>query len=112
MLSVVFMGTTPAMGSIRSSLLQQKGKQAHCKTICKQLHNIHHVLNLAEAFLTCLTGMYDGLKHICASRSADQKVGLAPRIACGVASSFTGQMLAFPFEAISRRMQAGPDGQT
>lgn len=49
--------------------------------------------------------MYDGLKQLYAKEMKTQKVGLVPRVACGVASSFTGQMLAFPFEAISRRMQ-------
>lgn len=50
-------------------------------------------------------GMYDGLKRLYKKHTKQDDVGLAPSIACGVASSFTGQMLAFPLENIARRLQ-------
>ena len=49
--------------------------------------------------------MFDGLKRLYATKTQQKEAGLVPSIACGVISSFTGQMLAFPFEAISRRLQ-------
>ena len=33
------------------------------------------------------------------------EAGVAPSVACGVAAAFTGQLVAFPLEAVARRMQ-------
>ena len=51
-------------------------------------------------------GMFDGLKRSYAKLSGEEEAGVLPSIAFGVASAFTGQMVAFPLESIARRLQA------
>jgi len=53
--------------------------------------------------------MFDELKRGYAKQTGQAEAGLLPSIACGVISSFTGQMVAFPMESVARRLQAsGP----
>jgi hypothetical protein len=55
-----------------------------------------------------MTGMFDWLKTSYAQRTGQEEAGMLPSIACGVLSSFTGQMVAFPLESIARRLQVNP----
>ena len=48
------------------------------------------------------------LKKAAARVAGTAEPGVAPSVACGVAAAFTGQLVAFPLEAIARRMQARP----
>ena len=50
-------------------------------------------------------GMFDGLKKSYAKLSGEEEAGVLPSIAFGIASAFTGQMVAFPLESIARRLQ-------
>ncbi len=54
-------------------------------------------------------GMFDTLKQRHARR-AGQEPGVLPALAYGVASASLGQLVAFPLETVSRRlqMQSGP----
>ena len=48
------------------------------------------------------------LKKAAARVAGTAEPGVAPSVACGVTAAFTGQLVAFPLEAIARRMQARP----
>ena len=54
------------------------------------------------------TGLFDLLKKAAAREAGAPEPGVLPSVACGVAAAFTGQLVAFPLEAIARRMQARP----
>ena len=50
-------------------------------------------------------GMFDGLKRSHAKLTGKAEAGVLPSIGFGVVAAFTGQMVAFPLEAVARRMQ-------
>ncbi|KAK9821932.1 hypothetical protein WJX81_004115 [Elliptochloris bilobata] len=56
-------------------------------------------------------GLFDLLKKVAARVAGQPQPGVLPSVACGVAAAFTGQLVAFPLEAIARRMQRGGPGQ-
>lgn len=49
--------------------------------------------------------MFDTLKRGYAKMSGRGEAGVLPSISFGVVSAFVGQLVAFPLETISRRMQ-------
>ncbi|CAI5945381.1 unnamed protein product [Closterium sp. NIES-65] len=57
---------------------------------------------LPEAAITygCFDLLKSALQH-----STGRTVGVLPALACGVASAFTGQLVAYPLELVARRLQ-------
>ncbi|KAL6751074.1 hypothetical protein V8C86DRAFT_734268 [Haematococcus lacustris] len=57
-------------------------------------------------------GLHDLLKHTYRQTHGGREPGVLPSLAAGVLSAFTGQLVAFPLETVSRRLQVqrGPGG--
>lgn len=53
-------------------------------------------------------GLFDTLKRGYARMSGGAEAGVLPSITFGVVSAFMGQLVAFPLETVSRRMQVCP----
>ena len=53
----------------------------------------------------CSAGLFDLLKKAYMRASGEDEAGVAPSIAFGVLSSFTGQLVAYPLETVTRHMQ-------
>ena len=60
---------------------------------------------LPEAAITY--GLFDILKRGFARAAGSKEAGVAPSLAAGVLAAFTGQVVAYPLETVSRRMQVG-----
>lgn len=58
---------------------------------------------LPEAAITY--GLFDLLKRGFARAAGEKEAGVAPSLAAGVLAAFTGQVVAYPLETVSRRMQ-------
>lgn len=58
---------------------------------------------LPEAAITY--GLFDLLKRAYVTYSGGAEAGVLPSLAAGVAAAFTGQVVAYPLETVSRRMQ-------
>lgn len=57
--------------------------------------------------------LFDHLKGVVRRATGKDDPGVVPNLVCGVASAFTGQLVSYPLEAVSRRMMAvgrGPGG--
>jgi hypothetical protein len=63
---------------------------------------------LPEAAITY--GCFDLLKQGYAKVAGipEEEVGATPAMLCGMASAFTGQLVAYPLEVVARRMQVRP----
>lgn len=58
---------------------------------------------LPEAAITY--GLFDILKRSYVHYSGKKEAGVVPSLAAGVIAAFTGQVVAYPLETVSRRMQ-------
>ena len=58
---------------------------------------------LPEAAITY--GLFDLLKRGVAKWSGAERPSVPVSLSCGVLAAFTGQVVAYPLETISRRMQ-------
>jgi solute carrier family 25 phosphate transporter 23/24/25/41 len=52
-------------------------------------------------------GLHDALKKGYTAVTHEEP-GVAPSLAFGVLSAFCGQLVSFPLETVSRRLQVGP----
>lgn len=50
-------------------------------------------------------GLFDLMKKAYMRASGEDEAGVVPSIAFGVLSSFTGQLVAYPLETVTRHMQ-------
>lgn len=92
-------GAYTTLGGAFSRIVRTEGVGALYRGLGPSLAAI-----LPEAAITY--GLHDLLKRAYA-RFAGEEPGVVPALAAGVLSAFTGQLVAFPLETISRRLQLG-----
>ncbi|GBG69935.1 hypothetical protein CBR_g4760 [Chara braunii] len=54
-------------------------------------------------------GAFDILKRVYQNVTKKEEVELLPALACGATSAFLGQLVSFPLELVTRRMQTGAE---
>ncbi|GJP31802.1 hypothetical protein CLOM_g15080 [Closterium sp. NIES-68] len=85
------------IGNALTTIVKQEGVPALYRGLGASLLSI-----LPEAAITY--GCFDLLKSA-VQQSTGRTVGVLPALACGVASAFTGQLVAYPLELVARRLQ-------
>jgi solute carrier family 25 phosphate transporter 23/24/25/41 len=91
-------GQAANLAAVTSQMVQREGLGSLYRGLLPSILAI-----LPEAAITY--GMFDWLKRCYAQQTGQAEAGMVPSVACGVLSSFTGQMVAFPIESVARRMQ-------
>lgn len=93
---------TPALRDALAGIVRREGLGALYKGLGPSVAAI-----FPEAAITY--GLHDALKKVY-TRVAHEEPGVAPSLAFGVFSAFMGQLVSFPLEAVSRRLQVAVGG--
>ncbi|GIL71816.1 hypothetical protein Vretimale_646 [Volvox reticuliferus] len=95
--SVTAAASSPGMFDAMSSLVRREGVGALYKGLGPSVAAI-----FPEAAITY--GLHDALKRAY-TRVVHEEPGVVPSLAAGVLSAFMGQLVSFPLETVSRRLQ-------